>query len=339
MTYQFGNVLHPAFEDRLIPDAQNGAWDDLGPRVPLGVVRHTMVGSLAGTDLWFRRGAASTGLTDYGVGKDGTIYRWNDPTGAAHPNVSANRAGWANGGSDGLEGDGPLFVRTLGVNAINRNLVSIERDDQGQPFDNPYVDPQALLVDRLIAHWFDRAKVPWDRYPINPNVGGGIVTDFFHNEFATKGCPWGPVEAAINASQDRVRGFLKAAQVNDGIDVPVQPPIPVEPDHNALPMNYTEAGLKARFGRMTRRNANGSTSTSGFSMKGAISNAWIARGAAEKRTMAELPPASYMAETENPKLLIDGKPATAAIVLFDGRGADNWVLWRPDPSIAWRWLI
>lgn len=116
-----------------------------------------MVGSLWGTDGWFRRGAASTGLTDYGIGGstdgeewDGVIFRWNDPRGkratiymkegrylkrkspgAEAMTVSANRSGWANGGSDGLEGDGPLFVRTLGVSAINRDLVSIERSDGG----------------------------------------------------------------------------------------------------------------------------------------------------------------------------------------------------------------
>jgi len=70
--------------------------------------------------------------TAYGVGGstdgpqwDGVILRWNDPRG--------RRSAWANGGSDGLEGDGPLFVRTRGVNAINRDLVSIERSDGANP--------------------------------------------------------------------------------------------------------------------------------------------------------------------------------------------------------------
>ena len=71
----YGNVKHPAYIDRLIPDTQNRAWNDLGPRRQLGVCRHTMVGTLPGTDGWFRRGAASTGLTDYSVDLNGTIYR------------------------------------------------------------------------------------------------------------------------------------------------------------------------------------------------------------------------------------------------------------------------
>lgn len=298
-----------------------------------------MVGTLSGTDLWFRRGAASTGLTDYGVGKDGTIYMWNHPLGTAPPGITVNRAGWANGGSDGLEGDGPLFVRTLGVNAINRDLISIERDDRGQPFTDPYVDPQALAIDRLIAHHFDRARVPWDRYPVNPNVGGGIVTDFFHAEFATKGCPWGPVMEQIDESQDRVRGLLKAAQTETGDGTPIPPPTPPEPDHDKLPEGYTEAGLDKRFGTLVRIALDGTESRSGFNMRGAISNAWIARGAEEGRPMDELPPAATMAEIENPKIQLGGRPATAAVVLFDGRGRDNWVLYRPDESIAWRWMF
>ena len=35
----FGNVPHPPFIDRLIPDIQNRAWDDLGSRNPAGA-RH-----------------------------------------------------------------------------------------------------------------------------------------------------------------------------------------------------------------------------------------------------------------------------------------------------------
>lgn len=335
----FGRVLHPPFTDRLIPDAENGAWDDLGQRKPVGIVSHTMVGTLWGTDKWFRRGASSDGLTDYGVGIDGTILRWNDPLGKPHPGVSANRAGWANGGSDGLEGDGPLFVRTMGINAINRDLVSIERDDQGQPYSYPFVGKQLDAFVRLAAHWFDYANVPWDRFPINPNLWQAIVTYFFHLEFATKGCPWGPVEAKVNEVQNAIRGLLKAGQVDNATPVPVDPATPVDPKHDSLPLDYTVAGLDARFGKLTRRKLDGTTSKSGFSMKGAISNAWIARGAAEKRKMADLPPASYFAESVNPKLQIDGKPSVAGIVLFDGRGSDNWVLYRPDPSVAWRWLV
>ena len=42
MALVFGNVPHPAFIDRLIPDAQNQSWDDLGSRKPVGVCQHSM---------------------------------------------------------------------------------------------------------------------------------------------------------------------------------------------------------------------------------------------------------------------------------------------------------
>jgi hypothetical protein len=288
-----------------------------------------MVGTLNGTDQWFRRGAASTGLTDYGVGLDGTILQWNDPTGKAHAGVSANRAGHANGGSDGLEGDGPLYVRTQGVNAINRDLVSIERDDQGDPYTQPVPKDQRTSIVRICAYWHDQDEVPYSLFPLNPKRGGGIVTQFFHKEFATKGCPWGPVEEQINLIQDEIRAILQAAQVPAG-EVPV-PPKPPDPDHGQLPADYTAEGLSDRFGTLIRKHVDGHETEHGFSMRGAVSNAWIARGDSENRKMVDLPPASL--QIDHP----EAKGLQSSIILFDGRGADNWVLHRPDPSIAWRW--
>src|SRR4051794_28149791 len=109
MTLTYGHVIHPPVQERLIPDAATHAWDDLSQRNPVGACFHTMVGTLSGTDGWFRFNAAPgrgpDGLTDYGAGgrrdgpnRDGVILCWNDPRGRP--------AGWANGGCDGLEGDG-----------------------------------------------------------------------------------------------------------------------------------------------------------------------------------------------------------------------------------------
>ncbi len=102
MTLRFGTIPHPPFVDRLVLDRETAAWDDLGPRRPVGVCLHSMHGTLWGTDSYFRRGAASTGLTDYGIGGatdgerwDGVILRWNDPRGRAHTGVSPNRSGFS----------------------------------------------------------------------------------------------------------------------------------------------------------------------------------------------------------------------------------------------------
>ena len=64
MSIAFGRLVHPPFRDRHIPDSATRAWDDLGQRKPVGVVFHTMVGTLWGTDSYFRSGAPA--LTDYG---------------------------------------------------------------------------------------------------------------------------------------------------------------------------------------------------------------------------------------------------------------------------------
>jgi hypothetical protein len=323
MPVTFGRVLHPPFRDRLIPDAATRAWDDLGQRNPVGAVFHTMVGTLWGTDQYFRSGAPA--LTDYGIGGstdgpawDGAILRWNDPRG--------RRSGWANGGSDGLEGDGPLFVRTLGIDAINRHLVSIERSD-GKDVTTPISPKQFESMCALTAYWFDQAQVPWDRFPANPNIAGGIVTHFLHKEFATKGCPWAAVESRIDRLQERIRQILKAAQANQ--DAPATGPIPATPDHAWWPQGYGVEALRAQFGGLARHLADGRVKRMGFDPAGVISNAWVARGVAERKEARELPAArDWWSHPAGDLQEID-------LITF----ADGWVLLRPDRNVAWRWVV
>lgn len=320
----YGQVKHPPFVDRYIPNWENAAWNDLGQRHIVGVCQHTMVGTLTGTDLWFRRGAASTGLTDYGVGLDGTIYRWNDPLG--------RRAGWANGGSDGLEGDGPLFVRTLGIDAINRDLVSIERDDRGDPYNCPFEGKQFEACALLTAHWFDQALVPWDSFPVNPHVG--VVTHMEHFEFATKGCPHTPVISQTDALQARIRAILKAAQTATAGTTTEQPPAPVEQDHSKWPNGWTEAELTSRWSVPRYVDLLGRESRHVFHADYPLPNAWVARGVKEGITkVADLPKPVRIVEIAQPD---SGMVATMAV--FDGKGSDNWAAYRPSKDIAWRWI-
>ncbi len=340
MTIVFGNVKHPPYIDRLIPDAQTSAWDDLGPRRPVGVCQHSMAGTLWGTDSYFRRGRASTGLTDYGIGGaadgerwDGVILRWNDPLGqpatveidGTRWTVSANRAGWANGGSDGLEGDGPLFVRTFGVAAINRDLVSIERSDGGDT-SAPMSAKQFESICALTAYWFDYARVPYDAFPVHPRYG--IVTHLLHREFSTKDCPFPPVTSRIDEIQARVRQILKTAQTLQPAPEPLPPARSVKPDHAWWPQGYDLATLAERFGRLPRRLPDGTTRTYGFDPKGVISNAWVARGVAEQRRADQLPRALGW------WVLKAAEDQTHEIVAFD----DRWVLFRPDPHVVWTWI-
>lgn len=334
----FGNVTHPPFQDRLVTDEQSGAWDDLGQRQALGVCRHSMIGTLEGTDGWFRRGiGVSDGLTDYGIGGsadgalDGVIFRWNDPLGGAHPGVSANRAGWANGGSDGLEGDGPMFVRTLGIGAINRDLVSIERSDGGHT-NTPMSQKQFEREAALVAYWFDRAKVPYTSYPLNPAVG--IVTDMLHKEFATKDCPFPPVYDRIDELQNRTRAILRAAQEQSPATEsvpPVKPPkVPV-----VWPNKWNTRQLAARFGTVNRITTDGKSSPQTFSEFGPASNAWVARGAkAGMKSVSQLPkPTNWIVLPVN-----KASGLQPEVIVFDTPGRGNWVLYRPGKEIAWMFV-
>jgi hypothetical protein len=342
MTYTFGNVPHPSFTDRLIPDVQNRAWDDLGPRKPVGVCQHSMLGSLWGTDGYFRHGSASRALTDYGIGGstdgpqwDGVILRWNDPLGrtatvavdGVAQRVSANRAPWANGGSDGLEGDGPAFVRRFGVAGINRDLVSIERSDGGIE-STPMSPKQFEAICALTAHWFDVARVPWDRFPVHP--ASGVVTHMLHYEFATKQCPFHPVTSRIDEIQERVRQILKAGQTLG--TPPVETPKPPErPDRPWWPQGYDLAILRDRFGALERIEPDGSVHRAPFDERGVISNAWIARGVQEQRAPERLPRARVW------WVLQDGEGETTRrydLVTFD----DRWTLFRPERHVAWTWI-
>jgi hypothetical protein len=280
-----------------------------------------MVGTLWGTDAYFRSGAPA--LTDYGIGGstdgpewDGIILRWNDPLG--------RRSGWANGGSDGLEGDGPLFVRTLGINAINRDLVSIERSD-GKDVNTPVSPKQFESMCALTAYWFDQAKVPWNQFPLNPHVGGGIVTHFLHKEFATKGCPWAAVEDRIDAFQDRIRTILKLAQT--GKDGPIASPVRPKPDHDWWPQGYELNVLRERFGGLVRHGPAGKVRIMGFDPTGVISNAWVARGVTEHLNARQLPKALDWWSHPN------GTGGGTDLITFD-RG---WILLHPDQHVTWRW--
>ena len=213
----YGNVKHPPFQDRLVPDAVNWAWDMLGPRRIYGIVQHTIVGGLWSCDSYFRSGQAA-GLTDYGIGgatdgaDDGLILRWNDPTGAGHPGVSKNRWPWASGPAEGSNGDAPAFIQKFGPNAVNGYLVSIERSDGGNPdipASNRYIDS----ITKLIAYYADVAEIPYDQYPYNPNTE--CWSYFWHSEiYGAKTCPAG-AKASTDEIQTEVATILKAAQVGE----------------------------------------------------------------------------------------------------------------------------
>jgi hypothetical protein len=324
----FGNVVHPPFVDKYIPNSQTSAWDDLGQRTPLGVCQHSMIGSLTGTDGWFRRGTASNGLTDYGIGGstdgnlDGVIYRWNDPKG--------RRSGWANGSSDGLEGDGVAFVRKMGINAINRDLVSIERSDGGN-INTPMSDRQFAAICGLTAYWFDQAEVPWDQFPLNPHVN--LVTHLLHKEIATKDCPFPPVYNRIQEIQNRVRSIMKAAQVPSVVPPKELPPESIPVPDTGWPKGWTTPQLADRWGTIPRFEPNGGIGAFSFNENHAVINAWVARAAgdANRTHHTDLPrPIAWHRLNAD-----DGR--VSDVILFHGSAARAWALYRPDVNVRWVW--
>ena len=225
----FGKVPLPAFRDRRIPDANNKAWNALGKRSVKGVVYHRQQGSNWGTDEYFRKvppGGVGTcpppgppfvyggcnGLTDWGVDSDGgETLMWNSPNGYSAPGVSAHRSPWASGPWREPPGDGALFVGKYGVDAINRDLASIEIDDF---FDDPVDDDALEQVAALTAYHADQAQVPWDQFPHNPHTG--LVLTYWHNEFCGqdyKACPGKVVMDATPEIIKRAKAIMKQHQV------------------------------------------------------------------------------------------------------------------------------
>jgi hypothetical protein len=273
MAITYGRVPHPGYLDRLIVKPEGQGWNNLGPRQPKFVVLHRMIGSLWGTDGYFRQPGVNA-LTDYGVGvaatdgadAAGAIIRWNDPRGV--------RAGWASGPVNGAYGDGLAIVTKYGLNAVNRDGVSIEISGN---YDTP-VDGNALEeIAHLMAYWWDWMKIPHTSAPINPATGISAV--IWHQEFTLgtgKVCPGKVVMDATNALIARSTAILKAAQ--EGTPTTATTPKPQTTPAPQPPPAYPEgldAGLAERwFGKVVVGDA-----WYAFDPNGSLSRLWLAEGA------------------------------------------------------------
>src|SRR5690242_16207124 len=171
-------------------------YNSCPPRVIVGVCDHITAG---GGSIEFYHDFFNTGgerqydaLVDFVVGKDGRIAMLNDPWGTRMP--------WANGGSDGLEGDGPAFVKRFGVYGINFNLASVEHVGDGT---TPWPQVQWDASVALDAWLFDRSGMRWDSFPVHQDYG--VVTHLLHFEFATKPCPGPYLRDNIDKYQADVR--------------------------------------------------------------------------------------------------------------------------------------
>jgi hypothetical protein len=209
----FGRVPHHAFLDRPIAKDEGAGQNNLGRRTVKGVSWHRMLGTLWGTDDFFRQ-PSTKALTDYGVGvaatdgddHDGEVLRWNDPLGV--------QSGWASGTySSAAYGDGAAFVAKYGIDAINRDRASIEISGN---YDTPLSEASRQAIAALTAYWADQAHIPWDVFPIVPADGFSFVC--WHNEFGPdfgqKVCPGSVVMQETGALIERTREILRAAQLS-----------------------------------------------------------------------------------------------------------------------------
>lgn len=307
----FGNVKIPSHQTAIVKKPWEGAgFDRVPPRNNVGMCMHKWWGYGDALSLYY---LFSTGgerqadaLTDWSLTQEGELVLLNEPW--------KTRAGWANGPASDLEGDGVLFVRKLGVSAVNSRLVSVEFEGKSEKLTNEQME----IGSSLWAYYYDAWGVSWEDYPMNPKVG--CNTDLDHWEIGDKECPFAGARSQRHEFQSMVKGKMKAGQTGSAPD-PIDPK--PEPDHDWLPRGLTEQAVKSLFGQGTRHNLDGTTTTFEFDMKGLISNAWLARG--NKLNMFPSVKDWWIVDEE-----VDRN-----IVTFEG----GWVLLgNSTDRSAWKWM-
>ncbi len=252
-------------------------------------------------------------LTDLVVGWDGRIGLLND---WRDPDRGGTRAGWANGGVDGLEGEGVAFYRRFP--AINEALVSCEHCQKAGGQWSDAMLESTIEIRTAIAQ---ELKCPADSYPYHPAYGG-VSIEQQHRNFATKSCP---AEPYISKYDKAVRIAVKeklAAWQGGGATPP-----PPEPVKTFTDWGMTEAHVANYFGVLTRVNADGTVDELPFDPKGPVSLSWLKR-AEEEGTFPE---------AEEMRLWDSNlRPGQEWWVTWEG----GWTLVKSagDTRDVWRWL-
>ncbi len=198
-----GHVPKPPIKDRTIgipPKVAGVGVDWGGKRAPKFSVVHSMVGTLWGTDGWFRRSDVK-GLTDFGIGivdvGDGfaEILQWCDPFGTLIP--------WASGPVLNPEGDGPRALAAFGgAGGVNRHGVSIELDDRGDtttPVSPPQWSSLCWMLAFVHAEWLGQTADTFD-------------WNMHHHEFCGDGykkCPFSRVRDHTAEYQEAVKAIMR----------------------------------------------------------------------------------------------------------------------------------
>ena len=311
---KFGTLKAPPHEVKIVVKPWDGAgFDRVAPRDNVGLCMHKWWGFGDKYALYrlFSSGGErqADALTDWSLTQEGELVMLNEPW--------KTRAGWANGPADDLEGDGTLFVRKLGIAAVNGRLVSVEFEGK----DEILTAAQMEVGSSLWAYYYDAWKVSWEDYPMNPKVG--CVTDLDHWEIGSKECPFAGARSQRHDFQALVKGKLKAAQVGGDPD-PIDPD--PKPDHDWLPEGLTIEVMEGLFGTGIREDVDGSKKEFTFDEKGLISNAWINQSA-KLKVWPEARHWWRIADEEREKVVRN-------IVSF----SNGWVLMGDDGArSSWQW--
>ena len=200
----FGKVPPPNnYTPRFIAPGVNTAWDNLGPRRDRGIVLHRMLGTLDGTDGYFRREARAKALTDFGIGL-GKVYRWTTP--------GASVAPWASGPADGVRGNAKLFLDRyradpVGTSVFNRDCRSVEI--AGNYNDLVPEGDYTRLVE-IVSFIADAFRIPYPNWPRNND---GVHCLLGHSEItAQKPCPGKVVYDLMPTLIEDVRERLRSYQ-------------------------------------------------------------------------------------------------------------------------------
>lgn len=267
---------YPAMLDMIVPKpGENAGFTRTsfrGPRT-VGSCNHITDGDPAGDELAFYHGFFATGgerawdaLVDTVIARDGRIGLFND---WRDPNRGGTRAGWANGTTDGLEGDGVAFYRKFP--AVNDVLVSKEHVARAGQAITDATLASSIALSAAVAQ---DAKCRYDTYPTHQTHG--VVIEQQHRNFAPKSCPAEPFIGTVYPVLVReVKALLTKHQT--GSSNPGTPPPPPPPGGPDYPPPFGLAEMEFFFGTLTRYDGQ----TFGFDPNGPISLLWLHRASRE----------------------------------------------------------
>ena len=287
-----------------------------------GFCTHITDGVPSGDQIeWYRRFFGAGGerawdaLTDLVMAQDGEIGLLND---WRDPDWGGRRAGWANGTTAGLEGDGVAFYRRFP--AINEVLVSCEHVAKaGIAWTTAQIEATIELRTALAQE----LRCPWDAYPYHPGLGG-VSIEQTHTNFAAKACPAEPYLSAHHREiVQAVRAKLRAWQGGRGH----LPPAPPPPEPTSTRFGFSREQVATYFGTMTRHNRDGTTDELPFDSGGVLSLLWLHRCEAEGR----------FPEAEELRIFAS---AVAAGEAWWATWEGGWTAWCPlaKGRAGWRWL-